>query len=162
MTADRDPFLSHRSRNAGDAVSFPARFRHGLDVVRHGLCWVCASRFLSFSPSFSQLSNRYALATLLVEPISHLFGRFSIASEHRSPLPALFSSGAVGYSPSKGKHLSIILSGFFHCVYFLFAACAPRYWGVLIAFFIGGIGKSILISKHPRHLPSATPYTCIP
>ncbi|PVF98300.1 MFS general substrate transporter [Serendipita vermifera] len=90
----------------------------------------------------------YALATFIVEPVSRILGRYSLESEKLSLLPILFSRQPTSSSPTKGRRLSLFVSGLLHCAYYLLAACSPSYEGVLIGFFIGGIGKSILIGDN--------------
>ncbi|KAG8772384.1 hypothetical protein FRC20_008073, partial [Serendipita sp. 405] len=96
---------------------------------------------------FVIISLGYALMNLVVEPTARILGRFYFDAAHPSPfLPRIFPrKRIVAYSPSKGRCLSLFLFGLFHCAYFLFAAWSPRYYGVLIAFFIGGMGKSVQI-----------------
>jgi hypothetical protein len=86
-----------------------------------------------------------------VQRVDHLLGRYPLSSDHRSPFPLLFSNQQeIGYSSSKGRHLSLFFFGLLHCAYFLIAACSPQYFGVLAGFFIGGMGKSVLIGEsHP-------------
>jgi hypothetical protein len=90
----------------------------------------------------------YVLATFIVQPVAHLLGRYAFSSEQRNTFPLLCSNQQqIGYSGSKGRHLSLFFSGLLHCAYFLIAACSPRYSGVLSGFFIGGVGKSVLIGE---------------
>ena len=96
----------------------------------------------------------YVLATFIVEPATRLLGRYALSSERRTILPLLFSKQqAVAYSRSKGRWLSLFFSGVLHCTYFLVAACSQEYFGVLIGFFIGGMGKSVLIGKSRVRCP---------
>ncbi|KAG8843077.1 hypothetical protein FRB91_003610 [Serendipita sp. 411] len=98
---------------------------------------------------FVIISLGYALMNLVVEPTARILGRFYFDAAHTSPfIPRIFPrKRIVAYSPSKGRCLSLFLFGLFHCAYFLFAAWSPRYYGVLIAFFIGGMGKSVQIAQ---------------
>jgi hypothetical protein len=82
-----------------------------------------------------------------MQPLTHVLGRFCLSSERRSFFPTLRTLNTVAHSPSKGRHLSLLAAGLLHCIYFLLTACSPRYYGVLIAFFLGGMGKSILIGQ---------------
>lgn len=92
-------------------------------------------------------SVSYALATFIVAPSARLLGRYNLSSERGSFLPLLFSRQNVGHSNNKGRYLSLFVFGLFHCAYFLIAALSPQYAGVLAGFFIGGVGKSVLIAQ---------------
>ncbi|KAG8851400.1 hypothetical protein FRB91_007980 [Serendipita sp. 411] len=89
----------------------------------------------------------FALMTFVAEPVAKLLGRFNIASERPSFIPAIFTSKKTAHSLSKGRCISLFLFGLLHCAYFLFSASSPQYYGILIAFFIGGLGKSIQIAQ---------------
>jgi len=77
-----------------------------------------------------------------MQPLTNFLGR---SAERRSFFPALRTLNTVAHSHSKGRHLSLLVGGLLYCTYFMLTACSPRYYGVLFAFFLGGVGKSILI-----------------
>ncbi|KAG8806984.1 hypothetical protein FRC17_004695, partial [Serendipita sp. 399] len=85
--------------------------------------------------------------TFVAEPVGKLLGRFNIQSGRPSLIPSIFTKEKTAYSLSQGRCLSLFLFGLLHCAYFLFSAFSPTYYGVLIAFFIGGLGKSIQIAQ---------------
>jgi hypothetical protein len=106
---------------------------------------------------------RYAGATFIIQPLNEYFARFSLNATNRiSILRTLGCSPKLGHSPSLGRCSNLILFGVLHCASFGIIAATPTFSPVLVAFFIGGIGKSVLIGQlflaNTRSLPENSPF----
>lgn len=106
--------------------------------------WACVSSFL-----------RYAAATFIIQPLNEYFARFSLnATKRISILRYAFEySPKLGHCPSLGRCSNLLLFGIFHCSFFVITATTPIFPPMLVAFFIGGIGKSVLLGQ-------SFPYQC--
>ena len=111
------------------------------------LCWV--------SPSYLQptlgliLPFRYVGATFVIQPLNEYFARFSLNATNRISILryTLDSSPKLGHSPLLGRCSNLLLFGVLYSASVAIIAATPTFPPVLVAFFIGGIGKSVLIGQ---------------
>jgi hypothetical protein len=94
-------------------------------------------------------SPRYISATFIIQPLHEYFARFSLNATNRISILRyiLDCSPKLGHSSSLGRCSNLLLFGILHCAFFVIIAATPIFSPVLVAFFIGGIGKSVLIGQ---------------
>lgn len=99
--------------------------------------------------SWSSSFLRYAGATFIIQPLNEYFARFSLNATNRISILRyiLDCSPKLGRSSSLGRCSNLLLFGILYCAFFVIVAATPTFPPVLIAFFIGGIGKSVLIGQ---------------
>lgn len=92
---------------------------------------------------------RYTGATFIIQPLNEYFARFSLNATNRISILryTLDCSPKLGYSSSLGRCWNLLLFGILYCAFFAIIAATPTFSPVLVAFFIGGIGKSVLIGQ---------------
>ena len=92
---------------------------------------------------------RYTSATFIIQPLNEYFARFSLNATNRISILRyiLDRSPKLGHSSSLGRCSNLLLFGILHCAFFVIIAATPTFPPVLVAFFIGGIGKSVLIGQ---------------
>lgn len=116
-----------------------------------------AGQVLHIVTEFLSSFLRYTGATLIIQPLNECFSRFSLNATNRISILRyiLDRNPKLGHSPSLGRCSNLLLFGILHCAFFSIIAATPTFSPVLVAFFLGGIGKSVLIGQlFPYQCPS--------
>jgi hypothetical protein len=94
-------------------------------------------------------SLRYISATFIIQPLNEYFARFSLNATNRISILRyiLDCNPKLGHSSSLGRCSNLLLFGILYCASSVIIAATPTFSPVLVAFFIGGIGKSVMFGQ---------------